>query len=172
MSTPYLDICIGDKAAHDHALEAYRITCELLKKNAAIYGLPEKPEALDEEQKQILQELQVCVPLAQRLTPHSLTSSKQPSPLCFSPPTPLLAGRLKFALDSAPGLAKTRDNFVSLCKGDKGMCKNAPNKALHYSGAPIHRIVKGFIAQGGDVTRGNGSGGEVSGYLALKHASN
>ncbi len=26
---------------------------------------------------------------------------------------------------------------------------------------PIHRIVRGFVAQGGDVTRGDGSGGEV-----------
>lgn len=42
------------------------------------------------------------------------------------------------------------------------MCKNAPNKKLHYLGCPIHRIVKGFVAQGGDVTRNDGSGGEVS----------
>lgn len=41
------------------------------------------------------------------------------------------------------------------------MCKNAPNKKLHYLDCPIHRIVKGFVAQGGDVTRGDGSGGEV-----------
>lgn len=25
----------------------------------------------------------------------------------------------------------------------------------------MHRIVKGFVAQGGDITRGDGSGGEV-----------
>lgn len=41
------------------------------------------------------------------------------------------------------------------------MCKNAPNKPLHYQGVPIHRIAKGFVAQGGDVTRNDGSGGEV-----------
>jgi cyclophilin family peptidyl-prolyl cis-trans isomerase len=41
------------------------------------------------------------------------------------------------------------------------MCKNAPNKKLHYLDCAIHRIVKGFVAQGGDVTRGDGSGGEV-----------
>jgi len=40
------------------------------------------------------------------------------------------------------------------------MCKNAPNKKLHYLDCPMHRIVKGFVAQGGDVTRGDGSGGE------------
>lgn len=42
------------------------------------------------------------------------------------------------------------------------MCKNAPNKALYYKGVPIHRVVKDFVAQGGDITRGDGSGGEVS----------
>jgi cyclophilin family peptidyl-prolyl cis-trans isomerase len=41
------------------------------------------------------------------------------------------------------------------------MCKNAPNKKLHYLDCAMHRVVKGFVAQGGDVTRGDGSGGEV-----------
>ena len=81
--------------------------------------------------------------------------------LIFEPPPPLLAGRIVFGFDDAPDLAKTRDNFKALCTGEKGMCKNAPNKKLHYEGSPIHRIVKGFIAQGGDITRGDGSGGEV-----------
>lgn len=80
----------------------------------------------------------------------------------FEPPLPLLAGRLVFELDTSPGLAKTRANFIALCTGEKGMCKHAPNKKLHYLDCPIHRIVKGFVAQGGDVTRGDGSGGEAS----------
>lgn len=88
----------------------------------------------------------------------SMQSSLQ---MCFTPPAPLLAGRMVFELDASPGLAKTTANFVALCTGEKGMCKNAPNKKLHYVDCPIHRIVKGFVAQGGDVTRGNGSGGEV-----------
>ena len=80
----------------------------------------------------------------------------------FTPPPPLCVGRLVFKLDDATGLAKTKANFLALCTGEKGTCKNAPNKKLHYSGVPMHRIVKGFVAQGGDVTRGDGSGGEVS----------
>ncbi len=80
----------------------------------------------------------------------------------FSPPQPLCAGRLVFSLVSSPGLAKTGGNFVALCTGEKGPCKNAPNKKLHYLDCPVHRIVKGFVEQGGDVTRGDGSGGEVS----------
>lgn len=66
-----------------------------------------------------------------------------------------------FVLDAAPGLTKTRNNFLALCRGDKGMCKNAPNKPLHYLECSLHRIVRGFIAQGGDITRNDGSGGEV-----------
>lgn len=52
-------------------------------------------------------------------------------------------------------------NFSALCTGEKGMCKNAPNRRLCYQDVPIHRIVKDFVAQGGDITRGDGSGGEV-----------
>ena len=80
----------------------------------------------------------------------------------FQPPKPLNAGRIVFELDPSSGLAKTRANFVALCTGEKGMCKNAPMKKLHYLDSPMHRVVKGFVAQGGDVTRGDGSGGEVS----------
>jgi len=80
--------------------------------------------------------------------------------MLFTAPKPLLAGRLVFDLDPALGLSKTVKNFTELCTGEKGMCKNARNKKLHYLGCPIHRIVKGFVAQGGDVTRGDGSGGE------------
>jgi len=80
--------------------------------------------------------------------------------MLFAAPKPLLAGRLIFDLDSSPGLSKTVKNFAALCTGEKGMCKNARNKKLHYLDCPIHRIVKGFVAQGGDITRGDGSGGE------------
>lgn len=85
----------------------------------------------------------------------------------FQPPKPLCAGRMVFELDGSPGLAKARANFTALCTGEKGMCKNAPNKRLHYLDTLVHRIVKGFVAQGGDVTRGDGSGGEVRLALPL-----
>lgn len=57
---PYLDIYIGDEIAYNSQLAAYRLTSSLLQKNAAIYGLPDKPEDLSEEQQQLLQEIQVC----------------------------------------------------------------------------------------------------------------
>ena len=87
--------------------------------------------------------------------------------MLFAGPKPLLAGRLIFDLDAADGLSKTVKNFTALCTGEKGTCKKARNKKLHYLGCPIHRIVKGFVAQGGDITRGDGSGGEVRSSLGL-----
>ncbi|KIJ28657.1 hypothetical protein M422DRAFT_189445, partial [Sphaerobolus stellatus SS14] len=140
----FLDIHIGDEAAYAVSSSAYNRTLDLLKANYEIYGLPERPEELNEEQREILADL----------------NRDKSNPLQFNPPTPLLAGRLTFTLDPSPGLTKTRNNFISLCKGDKGSCKNAPNKALHYLGSPVHRIIKGFVAQGGDITRGDGAGGE------------
>ncbi|KAH7912623.1 cyclophilin-like domain-containing protein [Hygrophoropsis aurantiaca] len=80
--------------------------------------------------------------------------------LQFTPPAPLRAGQLVFELSSSPGMSKTTANFAALCTGERGMCKNAPTKKLHYLDCGMHRIVKDFIAQGGDVTRGDGSGGE------------
>jgi cyclophilin family peptidyl-prolyl cis-trans isomerase len=54
---------------------------------------------------------------------------------------------------------RTVENFVRLCAGDRGRAKNY-NVALHYKGSPFHRIIPGFMIQGGDFTRGDGMGGE------------
>lgn len=44
------------------------------------------------------------------------------------------------------------ENFLSLCQFDK--------QGFGYAGSKIHRILKGFVIQGGDITHGTGVGGK------------
>jgi peptidylprolyl isomerase len=64
-------------------------------------------------------------------------------------------GRITFELynDITP---KCAENFRALCTGEK----STSSKTLHYKGSAFHRIIPEFMIQGGDFTRGNGTGGE------------
>ena len=64
-----------------------------------------------------------------------------------------LAGRMCITSCCALQAPKAAQNFKILCTGEKGKGKKS-GKPLQYRGVRFHRIVKGFVCQGGDIVKG------------------
>jgi cyclophilin family peptidyl-prolyl cis-trans isomerase len=102
------------------------------------------------------------------------------STAAFRPPSPGGNGRIVLELFWEAALLACQ-NFALLCSNPSTVKGEASGKPLTYKGSKIHRVVPGFVVQGGDIVFGNGSGGESAvvgggkkfkderGGLVLKH---
>ncbi|KAG8347221.1 putative peptidyl-prolyl cis-trans isomerase (cyclophilin-40) [Trypanosoma vivax] len=54
---------------------------------------------------------------------------------------------------------RTCQNFRALCTGNEGKLTEGTGIPMTYKGSTFHRIIAGFMIQGGDFTKHNGTGG-------------
>ncbi|GAB4818955.1 hypothetical protein N2152v2_006001 [Parachlorella kessleri] len=125
---------------------AYTLSQQFLAQKGPQFGWPASVEELDKDSKEVVQDAFASDP----------TWSTKGS-ILLEAPAPLRAGRIVVELldKEAP---KAAENFRCLATGEKGVGKSS-KKPLHYKGCRFHRIVKGFVCQGGDIVKG----------LKLKH---
>ncbi|WWC61729.1 uncharacterized protein I303_104314 [Kwoniella dejecticola CBS 10117] len=149
--TGWMSIGHGDIEAYKTKLLQWDHHQETLEKNYETYGLPSNLEELDDEQIGILQEL----------VEHSAGGSSTMAMgkvTNIKPLSPIFEQKLLIDLytEDCP---ITCESFIALLKGGR-KSKVVAGKELVYRNSIFHRLVRDFIIQGGDITRGDGTGGE------------
>lgn len=95
----------------------------------------------------------------QQKSEHTRTQSKEPSKHCFFDVSigDQPAGRIVMEMftDVTPNTCR---NFMTLCSGQQEI-NSMKRFQMSYKGTPFHRVIKGFMVQGGDITSGDGRGG-------------
>jgi len=140
----FLDFDIGSIEKYEKEKKAYEIGCEFVLENASIYGWPEISN-MDEDQIELAKSIYDSNPV---WNVKGDIQFKEPKSIRH---------RMVFELYTS-ATPKTCKNFTTIIEGT--YVSKKINKPISYKQVPMHRIVKDFIAQGGDVTRFDGSGGD------------
>lgn len=141
----FLEIYIGDLQKHKELKSQYNRAIEFLETHGQSYNLPTSITTLTEEEKETIQALYDSNPEF---------SSK--GAILLTKPEPLPGGRITIELYSTM-CPKTTENFLQICIGNN---VSKSKKSLYYKGTKFFRVVKDYIVQGGDITRGDGTGGD------------
>lgn len=134
----WLEIDINESRA------AYQLACDFVAaRNLAYHLSSDRLECLSGSERRRVKDT---------LFPSDFDWSKKGRIAVVLPPE-----RITFELwpDIAPVAVQ---NFLSLCTGHKGIGNGG--RRLHYRNCNVHRLIKDFIVQGGDILMGNGTGGE------------
>lgn len=136
----FLEIKIGDIASFTDATNRYDSAKAWVKQWSSTYGFEsDNLDELDSENKETLRDILSNDPTA--------ASEKW----IIDAPTPLKGGRVVIELNDKE-CPKTCENFIQLCTG--GKVGKSSKKPLFFKDTRIFRLVKDFVVQGGDVTRG------------------
>lgn len=137
----FVEIKIGDIIEYEDALKRYNSSKAWVKQWSSTYGFSnDSLDVLSLEEKETLRDILSSDPTAIK------------EKWIFDAPSPLAGGQVVIELNDKE-CPKTCENFVNLCVG--GKIGKSSKKPLYFKDTRMFRLVRDYIVQGGDVTRGN-----------------